>query len=227
MPRRGSSDKPSNTGPDEAVDLDLEASDGQAPVSLQKGTTEKKGRPTPKRREAERKRGPAAPAPLTSKEARARRKVNKDGTKKSRAERKSDAAARRSTMNERREAMMDGDERYLHARDKGPERKFVRDYVDSSRHLLGLFMPLAIVMIFSLFLAPFIQSIVALGMLVMVVVMLVEGYFMSRRVYGLALDGAGGVSAVIDNVLAELDLTMGLVGAASIAQISRSLLVEA
>lgn len=47
------------------------------------------------------------------------------------------------------------------------------------------------------------------------------------HVYGLALDGAAGVSAVIDNVLAELDLTMGLVGAASVADITRDLLVEA
>lgn len=44
------------------------------------------------------------------------------------------------------------------------------------------------------------------------------------HVYGLALDGAAGVSAVIDNVLAELDLTMGLVGAASIADITADLL---
>ena len=46
------------------------------------------------------------------------------------------------------------------------------------------------------------------------------------HVYGLALDGAAGVSAVVDNVLAELDLTMGLVGAATIADITRELLVE-
>ncbi|MHA7125616.1 alpha-hydroxy-acid oxidizing protein [Janibacter indicus] len=46
------------------------------------------------------------------------------------------------------------------------------------------------------------------------------------HVYGLALDGAAGVSAVVDNVLAELDLTMGLVGAATIGDITRELLVE-
>ena len=46
------------------------------------------------------------------------------------------------------------------------------------------------------------------------------------HVYGLALDGAAGVSAVVDNVLAELDLTMGLVGAATIADVTRELLVE-
>lgn len=186
MLRRGSSDKPSNSGPEEIVDLDESSADEESPKNVAKGVTEKKGRPTPKRREAERNRGPAAPAPLNSKEARARRKTNKDGTKKSRSERKTEAAARRATMSERRDAMMDGDERYLHARDKGPERRFVRDYVDSRRHLLGLFMPLAIVMIFSLFMTPAIQSIVALCMLVMVVVMLVEGYFMARRVYRIA-----------------------------------------
>ncbi|MEO7270259.1 MAG: lactate 2-monooxygenase [Knoellia sp.] len=39
------------------------------------------------------------------------------------------------------------------------------------------------------------------------------------HIYGLALDGANGVRDVIDNVIAELDLTMGLTGAASIADI--------
>ncbi|MGW3547504.1 hypothetical protein ACWDHH_06950 [Janibacter hoylei] len=34
------------------------------------------------------------------------------------------------------------------------------------------------------------------------------------------------MSAVVDNVLAELDLTMGLVGAASIGDITREMLVE-
>ena len=44
------------------------------------------------------------------------------------------------------------------------------------------------------------------------------------HVYGLAIDGAKGVSAVVDNVVAELDLTMGLVGAATITDITRDLL---
>ncbi|WP_024793183.1 DUF3043 domain-containing protein [Tomitella biformata] len=188
--RRGGSEKPSKPSVDDVVDTDIDdaSADDESTARVAKGTTEKKGRPTPRRREAERKRGPAGPAPLNSKEARARRKVNKDGTKKSRAERKAEAAGRRSTMSERRELMMDGDERYLHARDKGPERKFVRDYVDSSRHLLGLFMPLAIVMIISLFLNPAIQSLVALFMLVMVAIMLIEGFFLARRIYNMALE---------------------------------------
>ena len=47
------------------------------------------------------------------------------------------------------------------------------------------------------------------------------------HVYGLAIEGAKGVSAVIDNVVAEIDLTMGLVGAASVADITRDLLLPA
>ena len=47
------------------------------------------------------------------------------------------------------------------------------------------------------------------------------------HLYGLALAGADGVRQVIENVIAELDLTMGLVGAATIDDITRDLLVEA
>lgn len=44
------------------------------------------------------------------------------------------------------------------------------------------------------------------------------------HIYGLALDGAAGVSAVIDNIVAELELTMGLVGVGSVEGITRDLL---
>ncbi len=148
-----------------------------------RGATEGKGRPTPKRSESQRRRGPVGPAPMTAKEARARRRTNRDGTKKSRADRKADAAQRRATMADRRERMMAGEEKFLPARDKGPERRYVRDLVDSRRHLVGLFMPLAIVMILSLFLAPNIQAVVSLFMLIMVVLMMIEGFFLSRRTF--------------------------------------------
>jgi isopentenyl diphosphate isomerase/L-lactate dehydrogenase-like FMN-dependent dehydrogenase len=44
------------------------------------------------------------------------------------------------------------------------------------------------------------------------------------HIYGLALDGAAGVAAVVENVIAELDLTMGLVGVPSIDGIGPGLL---
>jgi isopentenyl diphosphate isomerase/L-lactate dehydrogenase-like FMN-dependent dehydrogenase len=44
-------------------------------------------------------------------------------------------------------------------------------------------------------------------------------------VYGLALAGADGVRAVLEHLLAELDLTMALTGVASVAEITRDLVV--
>lgn len=52
------------------------------------------------------------------------------------------------------------------------------------------------------------------------------GRQVDRSTNGLALDGAASVSAVIDNVIAELDLMMGLVGMASIGDITRDVLEE-
>lgn len=46
------------------------------------------------------------------------------------------------------------------------------------------------------------------------------------HIYGLALDGADGVRDVLDNIVAELDLTMGLAGAASVADIRSGGFVE-
>ena len=46
-------------------------------------------------------------------------------------------------------------------------------------------------------------------------------------VYGLAIAGADGVRAVLEHVLAELDLTMALAGVTSIGEITRDLLVRA
>jgi len=47
------------------------------------------------------------------------------------------------------------------------------------------------------------------------------------HIYGLALDGADGVRQVIENIVAELDLTMSLVGVRDLAGITRDLLVNA
>jgi isopentenyl diphosphate isomerase/L-lactate dehydrogenase-like FMN-dependent dehydrogenase len=47
------------------------------------------------------------------------------------------------------------------------------------------------------------------------------------HLYGLALAGADGVRQVIENVIAELDLTMGLVGVPDLAAITADLLVPA
>ena len=46
-----------------------------------------------------------------------------------------------------RQAMRTGDDRYLPARDKGPVRRFIRDYVDSRFSFIELMIPLMLVVL--------------------------------------------------------------------------------
>ena len=93
-------------------------------------TSQKKGRPTPTRREAEAANKARAKVPRTRKER---------------------AAARRETRTESgakmREAMRTGDERYLPGRDQGPVRRFIRDYVDHGFSVLELMLPIMVVLL--------------------------------------------------------------------------------
>jgi hypothetical protein len=143
--------------------------------------TAPKGRPTPKRSEGARKRGPVAPAPMTSAEARARRK-EVAGPKLSRDERKVERSERRASMNTRREKMMAGEEAYLLPRDQGPLRRYVRDIVDARRNLLGLFMPFALLLIFVMLGVPQVQLLVSPAMLILMALMGVDGILLARKV---------------------------------------------
>ena len=143
--------------------------------------TAPKGRPTPKRSQSK-ARGPVAPAPMTSAEARKRKKLNRQ--KLTKEERKADKAARKSDMAVRREKMMSGDDAYLLPRDKGPVRRYARDVVDARRNLLGLFMPAALAVVFIMLSLPSvqIQMYVQFVMLALVLVMVVDGLLIGRRV---------------------------------------------
>jgi Protein of unknown function (DUF3043) len=145
-------------------------------VTPNKAHTPGKGRPTPKRREAEqRKRGPVAPPPRTTREAMRRARGNKE-------ERKELAAKRREIRAKQRERMMAGDEKYLMPRDRGPVKAYVRDLVDSRRNLLGLFMPLAVLIFVALLVPdPRVQSFTTLMCLLMLVAMIFEGILSGRR----------------------------------------------
>ncbi len=147
-----------------------------------RAATAPKGKPTPKR-DSSRRRGPVAPAPMTSAEARRRRKELR-GPKLSREERKAEKIERRSDMAQRREKMMAGDDAYLLPRDKGPVRRYVRDLVDSRRNVLGLFMPSALGLILVMLAVPSVQvqQLLSPAMLVLVLIMVVDGFFLGRRV---------------------------------------------
>jgi hypothetical protein len=87
-----------------------------------------KGRPTPTRKEAEAASKARAKAPRTRKEIAAAQR-----------------ASRAQSTKTVRQAMRDGDERYYPARDRGPQRRFVRDFVDARFSLIELVIPLLLV----------------------------------------------------------------------------------
>jgi hypothetical protein len=175
-------------------------------------TTAPKGRPTPKRSTAVRRRGPVAPAPMTSAEARARRKTLA-GPKLSRDERRAEKAQRRERMTDRREHMLAGDEAYLLPRDKGPVRRYVRDVVDARRNVLGLFMPSALGLVFIMMAVPALQFYVSPAMLILMVVMALDGVLLARKV-------TRGVDAKFpDNV--ESRWKLGLYAAGRASQLRR------
>jgi len=94
-----------------------------------------KGRPTPKRSQAQGRRGPVAPPPKTQREAIKRTKeVGKTLTKDE----------RRQQSTERRERMMRGDDAYVLPRDRGAVRAYVRDLTDTRRNVAGILLPVAL-----------------------------------------------------------------------------------
>lgn len=133
-----------------------------------------KGRPTPKRRDAQGvKRGPVAPPPMTQREA--IRRAKESGKSLTKQERRAQAA-------ERRQRMMRGDDAYLLARDRGKVRAFVRDQVDGRRNLAGLLMPLAVVSFIVLLVPnPYVQTYGPMLLLVAILAAVADGIVFGRR----------------------------------------------
>ncbi|WP_349427726.1 DUF3043 domain-containing protein [Microbacterium sp. LWS13-1.2] len=108
-------------------------SEGTALNGVPLGGPSPKGRPTPSRAEQE----AARKRPLVA------------DTKEARARAKADLATQREKA---RIGMANGDQRYLPARDQGPQRKFVRDWVDAGWHLGEAVMPAMVLVILATFL---------------------------------------------------------------------------
>lgn len=124
-----------------------------------------KGRPTPKRSEAQTQRRSVANTPTTRKEA---SKRNRD--------------ERRAAMERQRQALANGDERYLPARDKGPVRKFARDFVDSRFCIAEFFLPLAvIILVLSMVRVGSLQNIALLLWLVVILLIVVDSIGIAIR----------------------------------------------
>jgi Protein of unknown function (DUF3043) len=143
----------------------------ESPQSPENARTAGKGRPTPKRRDAERRNRQPITAPRTRKEA-------------YRQTRERQAGDRRNA----REGMARGDDRYLPKRDKGPVRKLARDFVDSRRTFGEFFMYLTILIVVASMAAPLVVRVYlqTFGLPVMLVVIIAESLWISGRVKKLA-----------------------------------------
>jgi hypothetical protein len=143
----------------------------QTPESAKPGG---KGRPTPKRRDAEKRNRQPIAAPRTRKEAYRRERQVRSRTARD--------------PKQVRAGIARGDERYLPRRDKGPVRKLARDFVDSRRTFGEFFMYLTILIVVVSMIAPlavriYLQS---FGLPVMLAVIIVESFWISRRIKKLA-----------------------------------------
>ncbi|WP_349372226.1 DUF3043 domain-containing protein [Streptomyces sp. G-G2] len=126
-----------------------------------------KGRPTPKRAVAQSQRKAV---------------VASTGNRKEDAKRARER--RREDMAKQREAFARGDERAMPNRDRGPVRRFVRDYVDSRFSVAEMFLPLAvIILVLSMVRVPSIQNIALILWLGVIVLIIIDsiGLFIRLR----------------------------------------------
>lgn len=162
--------KPAETTPEHTADTR-----GADPATTGTVETVGKGRPTPKRRESERRRGPVAPPPRTQREAYQRSKKT-GGRKLTKDE-------RREMVTQRRERMMSGDDAYLMPRDKGEIRAYVRDLVDARRNLAGLLLPIAVLSFLTLAIPfPVVADLGPLILMVMILAAVTDSVIFGRRV---------------------------------------------
>jgi len=126
-----------------------------------------KGRPTPKRSEAQGRRpGPPPPPPTTRKEAYKRMRETQ--------------ATRRA---ETRQGAARGDDAYLPARDRGPVRKLVRDVVDARRNVGSFFLAIAgVALIGTVVPSLVVRNYASFLLFGFFLLMLVDSVVLSRRI---------------------------------------------
>ena len=151
----------------------------EAPAKNKPVTQAGKGRPTPRRSEAEAKRYRTVTGSTTSGRGRptaagTARKLTPEEKAKARVDR-----------NKQLQAMRRGEDWALGVRDRGPAKRLTRDYVDAHRRPMEFYMYALIVLIIALFagkshaaLANYMQ----LFLIVIIVIIAVDGYFLRRSV---------------------------------------------
>lgn len=158
-----------------------------AEQKLPKGYTPPKGKPTPKRLDQEIKRGvvrdpnAATPAQIRQREKELKKSMTKEEWKAHKKEVREENRARNREM----QAKIDsGDERYLMERDKGEERRFIRDWVDSQRFFNNYVMPMALVLLIVMLIGtwlPRVAAALSLVSLLFIVTIFIEGIIIGIR----------------------------------------------
>ena len=162
-------DSPGSQSPDDPADVKQPRSPAEAA----------KGRPTPKRSEAERKRrqpitgSRPAPAPRTPEEK----------------------AKARTDRTRRYDAMRQGESWALNPRDRGPARALARDYVDSKRRVSEYYMYILVVLLAAVFLkSKAEQKFISPLVLVLVLVIVIDAQLIRRSLNKLVAERLPGES---------------------------------
>ncbi|MBI3429792.1 MAG: DUF3043 domain-containing protein [Actinobacteria bacterium] len=127
-------------------------------------TPESKGRPTPKRKDAQARRVVNSLAPATNKAERAQQKE-----------------LARQQRSQTRAAYMRGDENALPARDRGPVRRHVRNLVDARRSVGEYFLPL-LVLVLLISRVTALQSVAVILMYFILLSAIADWFMLTRRI---------------------------------------------
>jgi Protein of unknown function (DUF3043) len=154
--------------------------DGPAEVKQPRSPAEAaKGRPTPKRSEAERHRR----QPITGSRAPTGPRTPED---KARA---------RTDRSRKYEAMKAGEAWALNPRDRGPARALARDYIDSKRRISEYYMYILVILLFAIFVRnKTAQTYISPLILVLVLIIVVDAQFIRYRLRKLVSERLPGES---------------------------------
>lgn len=134
----------------------------------------KKNRPTPKR---------------STQEAKRKRSLVPDDRKEARRQYRAEVAKHRD---EARRGVLEGDERFLTARDRGPQRRFVRDFVDARFSVGELLVPIAVVVLaLAVFSNPRIQQYATIVVYGLFALIILDSIVMRYQLRGRLIDKYG------------------------------------
>ncbi|GGH57568.1 DUF3043 domain-containing protein [Rothia aerolata] len=139
------------------------------------GYTAPKGRPTPSRKQ----QVSARKHPLVPEDRKAAKEANKKQLREQRLR--------------EQQALQTGDERFLPLRDKGPQRRYIRDFVDA-RFNIGDFVIILVLIFFIMGLfSPRLQAISVTVMWVIILIWIIDTWLMWRRLKAKLIEKFGSI----------------------------------